>query len=107
MARKFSFEDWSANDVPQDLQYLSPNAHSEFLKCIVKSDRNSLASKMSDALAISIRCDGSVDRTQVDKIYLMAKAITKDGRENDIFLGAGEPKERGALGVYSAILRAC
>ena len=40
-ARQFFFEDLSANDVPQDLQYLSPNAHSEFLKCIVKSGRNS------------------------------------------------------------------
>ena len=37
----------------------------------------------------------------------MAKAITKDGEENCIFLGAEEPKERGALGVYNAILRAC
>ena len=52
LAREFSFDDWSASDMPQDLQYLSPNAHSEFLKCIVKSDRNSLALKMSDALAI-------------------------------------------------------
>ena len=62
---------------------------------------------MSDALAISLRCDGSVDRTQIDKIYLMAKAILKDGEENNIFLGAGEPKERGAQGVNNAILAAC
>ena len=106
LAREFSFDDWSASDMPQDLQYLSPNAHSEFLKCIVKSDRNSLALKMSDALAISLRCDGSVDRT-IDKIYIMAKAISKDGEENNIFLGAGEPKERGAQGVHNAILAAC
>ena len=107
LAREFSFDDWSASDMPQDLQYLSPNVHSEFLKCIVKSDRNSLALKMSGALAISLRCDGSVDRTQIDKIYLMAKAISKDGEENNIFLGAGEPKERGAQGVHNAIVAAC
>ena len=91
IANAFSFDDWSINDMPNDLQYLSPNAHSEFLKCIVKTDRNSLASKMSNSLAISLRCDGSVDRTQIDKIYLMAKAISRDGKENNIFLGAGEP----------------
>ncbi|CAB4006718.1 Hypothetical predicted protein [Paramuricea clavata] len=107
IANAFSFDDWSINGMPNDLQYLSPNAHSEFLKCIVKTDRNSLASKMSNSLAISLRCDGSVDRTQIDKIYLMAKAISRDGKENNIFLGAGEPKERGAVGVHKAILSAC
>ena len=103
MEREFSFDDWSASDMPQDLQYLSPNAHSEFLKCIIKSDRNSLVLKMSDTLAISLRCDRSVDRMQIDKIYLMAKVVSKDGEENNIFLGAGEPKERGAQGVHNAI----
>ncbi|CAB4039605.1 E3 SUMO- ligase KIAA1586-like isoform X4 [Paramuricea clavata] len=107
IANAFSFDYWSINDMPNDLQYLSPNAHSEFLKCIVKIDRNSLASKMSNSLAISLRCDGSVDRTQIDKIYLMAKAISRDGKENNIFLGAGEPKERGAVGVHKAMLSAC
>ena len=107
MAREFSFDDWSASDMPQDLQYLSPNAHSEFLKGIVKPDRNSLALKMSDALAISLRCDGLVDRAQINKIYLMAKATSKDGEENNIFLGAGGPKEREAQGVHNAILAAC
>ena len=37
----------------------------------------------------------------------MAKAISKDGEENNIFLGAGELKERGAQGVHNAILAAC
>ena len=103
IANAFSFHDWSVNNMPNDLQYLSPSAHREFLKCIVKSHRNSLASKMSNSLAISLRCDGSVDRTQIDKIYLMAKTISRDGKENNTFLGAGEPKERGAVGVHKTI----
>ena len=36
----------------------------------------------------------------------MAKVVSKDGEENNIFLGAGEPKERGAQGVHNAILAA-
>ena len=107
MARKFSFEGWSTNNVPQDLQFLSPNAQCEFFKCIVKSYRNLFASKMSDVLTISIRCDGSVDRPRTDKTNLMAKAMTKDGEENNICLSAGEPEERGALAVHNAISRAC
>ena len=61
---------------------------------------------MSHSLVIILRCDQSVDRTHIGKIYLMVKAISKD-RENNIFLGAGEPKERGAVGVHKAILSAC
>ena len=57
-------------------------------------------------MAISLRRDELVDRTQIDKIYLMAKAISGDG-QNNIFLGAGEPKERGAVGAHKAILLAC
>ena len=30
MSREISFDDWSTSDMPQDLQYLSPNAHIEF-----------------------------------------------------------------------------
>ena len=82
MASAFSFDDWSVNNIPHDLQYLSPTAHREFLECIVKSDQNSLASKLSNSMAISLRCDGSVDRMQIDKIYLMAKTISQDGEES-------------------------
>ena len=107
MSSSFSVDGWNANDISHDLQYLSPNAHRDFLECIVKSDRNSLASTMSNSLAISLRCDGSVDRTQIDKIFLMAKAISKDGEKHETFLGAAEPKERGAVGVHQAIIAAC
>ena len=63
---------------------------------------------MSNSLAISLRLiDGLVNRTQIDKIYLMAKAISRDREENNIFLGAGETKERGAVGVDKAKISAC
>ena len=59
-----------------DLQYLSVNSHSEMLSCIVLSDKKTLQKTLLKALAISLRCDGSVDRTQLDKIYLMAKLVS-------------------------------
>lgn len=52
-----------------DLQYLTPNGHHDFLSCIVDSSRESAAKILLDeTLAISLRCDGSVDRTQIDKL---------------------------------------
>jgi len=48
-----------------DLQYLTPNGHHEFLSCIVESSRESAAKILLDGtLAISLRCDGRVDRTK-------------------------------------------
>lgn len=64
-----------------DLQYVSPNGHHDILETIVRSDRDRLKNKLAnDVLAISIRCDGSVDRTQEDKIYTTAKIVTKKRR---------------------------
>jgi hypothetical protein len=63
-----------------DFQYLCPSTHKEFLECIVDGDRERLAHKLTiDAMALFIRCNGSVDRTQIDKIYVMVKVITRSG----------------------------
>lgn len=89
-------------------QYLTPTAHKEFLQCIVESNVKTLIRKLTvDSLALSLRCDGSVDRTQIDKIYVMAKVISKRGYEENYFLGASEPTERGAEGVLNAVETAC
>jgi hypothetical protein len=40
---------------------------------------------------------------QVDKIYVAAKVISMSGVEEDYFLGACEPRERGAKGLLNAI----
>jgi hypothetical protein len=91
-----------------DLQYLTPSAHKEFLECIVESDRDRLARKLTtDVMALSIRCDGSVDRTRIDKIYVMAKVVTQSGCQEQYFLGASEPRIRGAKGVLGAVEDAC
>jgi hypothetical protein len=58
---------------PNDLQYLTSKCHREFLECIVSSHRQRIAQEiLDDTLALSVRCDGSVDRTQIDKIFVMA-----------------------------------
>jgi len=59
-----------------------------------------------DALAVSIRADSSVDRTQIDNVHVMAKTVMADGLCENIFLGFEEPKSRRATGYCSAIMGA-
>ena len=58
-------------EVKLDLQYISPAYHRELLQVIVDSHRQTLGNTIKEALASSLHCDGSVDRTQVDKIFAM------------------------------------
>jgi len=60
--------------------------HRELLECIVECDRKRVRDAIvNDRLALSIRCDGSVDRTQIDNIFVMGKAVTKSGKEEQYF----------------------
>jgi len=79
LASQFSYLDPKPQcEADLDCQYISPAAHKEFLQCIVESDRKSFAQKiMDDTLAISLRCDRTVDRTHTDKVYVMVKVIMK------------------------------
>ena len=76
-----------------DLQYLT---HKELVSII---NRYIYCKKIKNATAISLRSDGSVDRTHVYKIYTFAKLIDKVGNESLIFIGVGEPLERGVSEV--------
>lgn len=52
---------------------------------------------------MSLRYDGSVDRSQIDKIYILLKIITKKGEQEQYFLGSGQVCKRGAEGLLEAI----
>jgi len=63
-----------------------------FLRCIVESNREEFAERLLvDSLALSLRCDGSVDRTQTDKLFVMIKPLDANSEEHLYFLGADEP----------------
>lgn len=53
-----------------------------------------------------MRIDGSVDRTQEDKIYVGGRLITKTGTTELIFMGIDEQVERGAIGLFHAVMGA-
>ena len=87
IASEFIFNN-EQHEVRLDLQYISPAYHWELLQVIVDSHRQTLTNTIKEALASSLRCDGSVDRTQVDKIFTMLKIIDKDADEKLLFVGA-------------------
>lgn len=86
-----------------DLLYITPSNHKEMLNCIVNSDFQRIQTKLKTCFAISFRVDGSVDRTQVDNIHVMAKIITAEANVELIFIGFEEPESKGAGGYYNAI----
>ena len=64
-----------------------------------------LQKKIKNANSISLRSDGSEDRKNVDKIYTLAKLIDKVGNKSLIFVGVGEPLERGSLGIFNTMIK--
>ena len=47
----------------------------------------------------------SVDRTNVELIYTLAKLIDKVGNTSLIFSGVGEALERGSLGIFNTLIK--
>lgn len=106
--RSFNYKDVNAPTIlpSLNLQYTNPKSYSSLLNNIVKSDKSNFQNKLETSIAASIRIDGSVDRTQVDKIYVMLKIITANGEKELIFLGIAEQNSRGAAGLFDAVKKA-
>lgn len=88
----FDFKDSNAPtiDPKMNLQYVNRTSHASLLNAIVESDKPTFVTKLHNAIAASIRVDGSVDRTQIDKMYIMLKIITAQGEMELIFVGIAE-----------------
>lgn len=89
-----------------NLQYVNPHGHLNLMTTIVRSHRDVFLKKINECNAISLRIDGSIDLTQIDKIYVMAKLINLDGSSELIFIGVSEQKERFAKGLMLAVIDA-
>lgn len=104
--RSFDFNDPTANKeamIKTNLQYLNPKMHAEILDSIIASDSELVKRKIEESIAMSLRVDGSVDRMNIDKIYILAKLVNREGNLETIFIGVGQQKERYAAGLYEAI----
>ena len=74
-----------------------------YLSSIVESYVPTRLTKVDEALAVSLRFDGSIERMQLDNENVMAHIVTESGEDELIFLGFNEPPERGAGGSLKAI----
>lgn len=54
-----------------NLQYINAHGHLNLMTAIVESDRPAFLQKINECLALSLRIDGSVDFTHMDKIYVL------------------------------------
>ena len=106
MASEFIFNNEQRN-ISLDLQYINYSCHRVLLQIIVDPHRITLANTIKESFASSSRCDGSVDRTQVDKIFTMLKIIDKDAHEQHLFVGAKEPEETGPAGCLNTLKDSC
>ena len=86
-----------------DLQYVSPAGHQELLEAIVKADIPNFQSNIDNCLAVSFRCDASMDRTQKDNEFMLIKTIDKEGNESLRYVGLGFVKGHGAEGHLEAL----
>lgn len=73
------------------------------LTTIVKS-WDELKDKIETSLACSLHIDGSVDRTQIDKIYILLKIVDPTGNLETVFLGIGQKDTEGARGLFDAVV---
>lgn len=89
-----------------NLQYVNTHGHLSLMTGIVNSHRPELLQKITECLALSLRIDGSIDFTHVDKIYVLAKLINPDGSSELIFIGVSEQTERLAAGLMLAVIEA-
>lgn len=76
------------------------------MSTIVKCHEKEFREIIQDSIALSLRIDGSIDRMQIDKIYVMAKIIQNNGISKLLLLGIGEQTERRAAGLMQAVNKA-
>ena len=88
------------------IQYLNPVQHREFLACIAIVGQKQVKREITEALAVSLRVDGSVDRQQIDSKHVCAQIVTTEGHLISRFLGFSEPVERGITGYVQCIQEA-
>ena len=88
------------------VQYLSPVQHREFLSCIAEVGRKQTAEELSSALAASLRVDGSVDRQQIDNKHVCIQIVTSKGEIIHRFLGFRQPVEHGIAGYLQCVQEA-
>lgn len=83
---------------------MTPSHHADLLNSIVQVDLPNFLTQIENAAAISLRVDGSTDRTRDHNIYVMAHLVSNDLSVSTFFLGFSVPQSGGnAISYFEAI----
>lgn len=86
-----------------DLQYVTPVHHNELLESIVAVDLQQLQQRLRKSLAMALRVDGSVDRTQKHNIYVLLHVVHSDGCRATYFMGFDIPDDCKADAYFEIV----
>lgn len=86
------------------MQYITPADHLILVKTIADTHFKQFKEEIETARACSIHIDGSVDRSQIDKIYIHLKIVNQVGSLETLFIGIGQQTSRGATGIFKKCL---
>lgn len=86
-----------------NLQYVTPKNHTEFIDCIVQTDLEKLKATLRNSLAISLRVDGSTDRSSDHNIYALGTVIKSDCTISTIFLWFKTPERSKVVGYLECV----
>ena len=93
---------------PAEIHYRDPIHYAEMLDIIGKVEREYLAKDLKDCICLAIQMDGSVDSKQQDKKYIFVRFnLPKNPLCIETrFVAAREASDRGAKGLFGALLKA-
>ena len=90
-----------------ELHYRDPMHYAEMLNILGKSERGDLAREIKESICFSVQMDGSVDMKQQDKkfIFLRLNSMEDPLQIETRFLSVSEAEERGAKGLFGAMVK--
>jgi hypothetical protein len=101
------FISFGSSDLSSSINYhyRDPNTYREMLSVIAKLEMEKVGMELRDCLSFSIQIDGSVDRSQRDCKFVVARFMKNDASVHlkSVFLGVVEPEQNGAPGLLEAL----
>lgn len=90
-----------------ELHYRDPMHYAEMLNILGKSEKGDLAKEIKESICFSVQMDGSVDMKQQDKkfIFLRFNSVEDPLQIETRFLSVSEAEERGAKGLFGALVK--
>ena len=95
------FQPYTPSDF--DLQYIRPPVVQDLLRTIVSSDLPKVKKESHSSIAVSLRFDASMDKTQKHHQYMPLSVVDENGKQDLKFIGIGLVTDLGATGHLATV----